>query len=50
MEISGDVTDAGRTNDKRQTTNEQGKIGLLSQMGAGWLSFAIILDFDEVDK
>ena len=40
MEISGDVTDAGRT-DKRQTNNEQGKIVLLSQMDAGWLSFAI---------
>ena len=36
MEINGDVTDAGRTND------EQGKIGLLSQMDAGWLSSANI--------
>ena len=36
MEISGDVTDAGRT-------NEQGKIELLSQMDAGWLSFAICM-------
>ena len=43
VEINGDVTDAGRTNDKRRTTNdEQGKIELLSQMDAGWLSFAII--------
>ena len=36
MEISGDVTDVGQTND-----DEQGKIELLSQMDAGWLSFAI---------
>ena len=37
MEINGDVTDAGRT-DKR-TTNEQGKIVLLSQwMLDGWVS------------
>ena len=38
MEISGDVTDAGRT-----TNDEQGKIELLSQMDAGWLSFAILV-------
>ena len=39
MEISGDVTDAGRTDDD----DKQGKIGLLSQMDAGWLSFAICM-------
>ena len=38
VEISGDVTDAGRTDVR---TDEQGKIELLIQMEAGWLSFAI---------
>ena len=39
MEMSP-MRDGQTTNDKRQTTNEQGKIELLSQMDAGWLSFA----------
>ena len=48
MEISGDVTDVGRTNDKQTTNDEQGKIELLSQMDAGWLSFAISDTFNLV--
>ena len=37
VEISGDVTDAGQTND------EQGKIGLLSQWTPGRLSLAVVM-------
>ena len=38
VEINGDVTDAGRT-DERQTMNEQGKIVLLSQWMAEFRNF-----------
>ena len=40
MEINGDVTDAGRT-DEQTTNDEQGKIVLLSLWTVGRLSFAI---------
>ena len=39
VEISGDVTDAGRTNERGTTNDEQGKIGLLSLwMLEDWVS------------
>ena len=38
MEISGDVTDAGRTNDERTREDRA-----TQPMDAGWLSFAISL-------
>ena len=37
MEISGDVTDAGRTNDDERTREDRAT----QPMDAGWLSFAI---------
>ena len=49
VEISGDVTDAGRTNDERRTREDRAT----QPMDAGWLSFAtieinflVILDVD----
>ena len=36
--------------DGRTTNDEQGKIGLLSQMDAGWLSFAIVIDVSLIIK
>ena len=38
MEISGDVTDAGRTDDDKRRTRED---RATQPMDAGWLSFAI---------
>ena len=35
-----DVTDAGRTDERTNDDNEQGKIGLLSLWAVGGLSFA----------
>ena len=37
MEINGDVTDAGRTNERRRTREDRAT----QPMDAGWLSFAI---------
>ena len=44
VKISGDVTDAGRTNDKRRTTRED---RATQPMDAGWLSFAKMSKFND---
>ena len=41
VEISGDVTDAGRTDGRRQTREDRAT----QPMDAGWLSFAMCFDF-----
>ena len=40
MEINGDVTDAGRTNDDERTREDRAT----QPMDAGWLSFAIAVE------
>ena len=47
MEINGDVTDAGRTNDERRRTRED---SATQPMDAGWLSFAKRTSVKEMEE